>query len=146
MKLAPNPIINPTMPKRTTNPVVTVRPTSTARPICCIGRTAFSGSPASPRYIPRYAGSMANPHGLTAEAIPAASANNADAPTRPPSQELESPDNRSTNRFTSSIPLSLPMMRAPMNAVARATAATTTGRTTLRIKLGLLKLIALLMS
>jgi hypothetical protein len=81
----------------------------------------------------------------TAEAIPAASANNADAPTRPPSQELESPDNRSTNRFTSSIPLSLPMMRAPMNAVVRATAATTTGRTTLRIKLGLLKLIASLM-
>ncbi len=87
---------------------------------------------------------MAKPQGFTAEAMPAARANRAEAPTSPPSQEPESPDNRSTNRFTSSIPLSLPIIKATINAVARAIAATPNGIIIVRVMLRSFELIILL--
>ena len=69
---------------------------------------------------------MANPQGLTAEAIPAAKANSAVPPIRPPRNSCEFPDSfPSTNRLTGSIPPPLPTAIAPATATASATTATT---------------------
>ena len=80
---------------------------------------------------------MANPQGLTAEAIPAAKANprGANSP-RPPRKELELPDSDSTNPLTPSIPSSFPMSFAATNAPTRATMAIMAGSPTRRRNAG----------
>ena len=68
---------------------------------------------------------MANPQGLTAEAIPAANANSAVPPISPPRNSCEFPDSLpSTNRLIGSMPLPLPAAIAPPTATASAAAAT----------------------
>ena len=68
---------------------------------------------------------MAKPQGLTAEAMPAANANSAVPPIRPPKKSCEFPDSLpSTNRLIGSIPPPLPTASAPTTATAKAAAAT----------------------
>ena len=108
------------------NPADTAPPTTRPRSTAATGPGRSSSARLEPRYSPRYAGSMANPQGLTAEAIPAAKANSAVPPIRPPRNSCEFPDSfPSTNRLIGSIPPPLPTAIAPATATASATTATT---------------------